>query len=122
MSGAVQYRINRLVYIASKVLPMGAAFGLPPAMPKPFTLLTATAGLLPARMRGREVPSATARNGLSVAPTSARKDAIEPAILGALDAGRARFHVVLGVEVRACLVGRAGGVDNRQVPLVPERL
>ena len=50
-------------YMASKVLPIGAAAGLPPAMPKSLTLLTATAGALPDRMRGREVPSATARKG-----------------------------------------------------------
>src|SRR5271166_4068397 len=49
---------------------MGVAAGLPPAIPNPFILLTATAGAAPARIRGRELPSETARNGLPVAPCS----------------------------------------------------
>ncbi len=48
--------------------------------------------------------------------------AVEPAILRGLDAGRAAFHVVLRVEVRAGGVGRAGGVDDGEVAPIVERL
>ena len=41
---------------------------------------------------------------------------------GGLQARRARFHVVLRIEVRARGIGRADRVHNRQVPLVEQRL
>ena len=47
---------------------------------------------------------------------------VEPAIFSAFDAGRAGFHEVLCVEVRAGHVGRAGGVNNGEMALIVERL
>ncbi len=126
--------------------------GLRPATPKSFTLLMATAGAEPSSMRGRVGPMATARKGRKQVPRLRREDAaplgmtlsflvdvccaarcvlrlhlgangaVEPAVVGGLDAGRAGFHVVLGIEMRARGIGRAGGMNDRQVPLVPERL
>ncbi len=52
----------------------------------------------------------------------ALQNAIEPSVGRALHARRARFHVVLRIEVRARGVGRAGGVHDGKVPLVPQRL
>ena len=49
------------LYIASKVLAMGAAFGFRPPTPKSLMLFKATAGSLPERIRGREGPKAMAR-------------------------------------------------------------
>ena len=46
---------------------------------------------------------------------------IQP-IVGGLQTGRARFHVVLRVEVRARRIGRPHRVHNRQVLLVEQRL
>jgi hypothetical protein len=46
----------------------------------------------------------------------------EPAVGGALEAGRPRLHVVLRVEVGARGVGRAAGVHDREAPIVPDRL
>ncbi len=51
-----------------------------------------------------------------------RQRAIHPAILRRLQARRARFHVVLRVEMRSRRVGRAHRVHNRQVLLIEERL
>jgi hypothetical protein len=47
---------------------------------------------------------------------------IEPAIFRGLHPRRARFHEILGVEVRAGGIGRTGRVHDRQVPLLPQRL
>src|SRR5262249_61317493 len=47
---------------------------------------------------------------------------IEPAVLGALDAGRRAFHVVLRVEVQPRAVGRAARVHDRQLAAIPQRL
>ncbi len=47
---------------------------------------------------------------------------VEPSIFGDLYAGRAGFHEVLGIEVRTGGVGRARGVYDRQVALLPQRL
>ena len=47
--------------------------------------------------------------------------AIQPAVAGALHAGRCRLHVVLRVEVRARAVGRSARVDDRELPRLPER-
>src|SRR4029077_12240256 len=49
-------------YMASKVLAMGAAFGLRPPTPNSLMLLTATAGSAPLRILGSAGPSAIARN------------------------------------------------------------
>src|SRR5215510_4930560 len=46
----------------------------------------------------------------------------EPAVRRGLHPGRARLHVVLGVEVRTRGVGRAAGVDDGESPILPERL
>ncbi len=48
--------------------------------------------------------------------------AIQPAVFGGFDAGRAGLHEVLRIEVRAARIGRAGGVHDGQMALVPERL
>ena len=53
---------TEFAYIASNVFEIGPAFGFRPPTEKSLRLLTATAGSLPARMRGREGPSAIARN------------------------------------------------------------
>src|ERR1700723_3293850 len=50
------------------------------------------------------------------------KGAVEPAILSAFEAGRSGLHEVLGIEVGAGHIGRAGGVDNGEMALVVERL
>src|SRR5437879_12740660 len=47
--------------MASKMFDIGAAFGFLPSTEKSFRLLTAIAGSLPERMRGRDSPSAIAR-------------------------------------------------------------
>ncbi len=47
---------------------------------------------------------------------------IQPAVGRGLDAGRARFHVVLRVEVRARAVGRSGGMDDGETLRIPHRL
>ena len=59
--------------------------------------------------------------GLAIGGLGA-EGAVEPAILRDLDAGGAALHVVLGIEVRAGGVGRAGGVDDGEVALVVEGL
>src|SRR5260370_17043128 len=48
--------------------------------------------------------------------------AVQPAVFGRLQAWRARFHEVLRVEMRARRVGRTGGVHDRELVLVKERL
>src|SRR3954468_3930757 len=50
-------------YIDSKLPETELATGARPPTPKLLTLLIATAGARPASVRGREEPSATARNG-----------------------------------------------------------
>ena len=47
---------------------------------------------------------------------------VQPAVLRALHARRARLHVVLRVEVRPGRVGRPAGVDDCQIAPIPERL
>ena len=59
---------------------------------------------------------------LTAAKVFCLQGAVEPAVAGALDAGGAGFHEVLGVEVGAGAVGRSGGVDDGQMPLLEERL
>ncbi len=56
------------------------------------------------------------------APDSLRQRPIQPAVGGAFKAGRAGLHVILRVEMRARGIGRAHGVDNRQMPRVEHRL
>ena len=83
------------------------------------------AGILPASVRGTSAPSARARKAVccfAAAQVFSLQRAVEPAILRALDAGRAGFHVVLRVEVGAGHVGRAGGVHDGEMALVVERL
>ena len=84
------------------------------------------AGILPARVRGTSAPSARARKAVCCDRRAAQvfglQRAVEPAVLRALDAGRAGFHVVLRVEVGAGHVGRAGGMDDGEMALVVERL
>src|SRR5580700_4213442 len=48
--------------------------------------------------------------------------AVEPAVGGGFQAGCARFHEILRVEMRARRVGRTGGVHDRQMMLIPEWL
>ena len=50
------------------------------------------------------------------------KIAVEPAVPGALDAGRGRLHVILGVEVGAGRVGRTTRMNDRQVAAIPKWL
>ena len=47
---------------------------------------------------------------------------VQPAVRRALHAGRRRFHVVLRVEMRPRVVGRTAGVNDGELPRVPERL
>ena len=84
-------------------------------------LCSAMAALRPRMVRGSTGPSATARTGESFAGGLGQR-AVHPAAVGGLQPGRAGFHVVLRVEMRARGVGRAGRVDDRQVPLVEQRL
>ena len=63
----------------------------------------------------------TARTGDSL-PVSARQRPIQPAVVGRLAARRARFHIILRVEMRARRVGRAHGVHDRQLSRVVNRL
>jgi len=60
------------------------------------------------------------RSGLRVGPRL--QCPVEPAVLRGLDARRRGLHVVLRVEVRARVVGRADGVNDREPLLVPQRL
>src|SRR5580658_8681931 len=48
--------------------------------------------------------------------------AVQPTVFGCFYSGCARFHEVLRVEVRACGVGRSGGVNDGQMALLPKRL
>jgi hypothetical protein len=83
------------------------------------------AGTLPARVRGTCEPRARARKAvcsLAAAQVFFLQGAVEPAVFSALDAGRAGLHEVLGVEVGAGHVGRAGGVDDGEMALIVERL
>ena len=82
----------------------------------------ASAGARPcsdARQLRRERHGAERRGRLVLARVQV---AIEPAVVRALHARRRRLHVVLRVEVRARRVGRAAGVDDRELPRVEERL
>ncbi len=114
-------------YMASKALAAGEGAGRAPPTVKPFTLLRAMAGILPARVRGTSAPRASARKavcclasaGATLRPIFGLQGAVEPAVLGALHAGRAGFHVVLRVKVRAAHVGRAA--RREQWPDVPDR-
>jgi hypothetical protein len=54
--------------------------------------------------------------GMAMAQVFSLQGAVEPAVFSALDAGRAGFHVVLRVEVGAGHIGRAGGVDDGEMP------
>ena len=47
--------------------------------------------------------------------------AVQPAIVGDLEAGRAGFHIVLRIEMGARGVGRTGGVHDGEMFLFPER-
>ena len=49
------------------------------------------------------------------------ESAIEPAILCALETGRAGIHVVLCVDVGAGHIGRADSVDYREMASIEER-
>ena len=82
----------------------------------------ASAGSRPCSERGSCGASATARNGVAACVLARVQVAIQPAVRRALHAGRGGLHVVLRVEVRARAVGRAAGVDDRELPRVPERL
>src|SRR5208337_2107629 len=50
------------------------------------------------------------------------QSAIQPSVLCRFDTRRARLHEILRVEVRAVGIGRTGGVHDRQLTLLPERL
>ena len=67
----------------------------------------------PVQRRETETPCASLHSG---------KRAVEPAIFRGLHAGRAGFHIVLRVEVRARVIGRTRCMDNRQMLLLPQRL
>ena len=115
--------------MASKALAAGEGVGPRPATVKPLTLLRAMAGILPAsvrgtsrRGRGRGRRCALACACAAMAQVFGLQRAVEPAILRALDAGRAGLHVVLRVEVGAGRVGRARGVDDGEMALIVERL
>ena len=74
-------------------------------------------------MRGSDGPRAIARNGeVCGGRRQVVQRTIEPSIFGGLHAGRAGFHEVLRVEVRARRVRRSGGVHDGEMPLLPERL
>src|SRR5262249_3636020 len=47
--------------------------------------------------------------------------AVEPAVGRALYAGRGRFHVILSVEMRARVVGRACGMNDRELARIVDR-
>src|SRR5207302_10462373 len=48
--------------------------------------------------------------------------AVQPAFFSRFQSRRARLHEVLRVKVRARRIGRAGGVHDRKLVLVKERL
>jgi len=50
------------------------------------------------------------------------QSAIEPSIFSGLDTRSAGLHKILRIEVRAAWVGRSGGMHNRQLTLLPQRL
>ena len=102
----------------------GAASGLPPAMAKSLTLLTATAGFARQNARQRSAEGDGAKCGAACGCGQLRLCSVrlsQPSSV-ALHAGRAGFHVILRIEVRARRVGRSGGVHDREMPLVPQRL
>src|SRR5438874_6434023 len=45
--------------------------------------------------------------------------AIQPSVFCGLQSRRSRFHEVLRVEMRTSFIGRASGMDNRKMSLVP---
>ena len=75
------------------------------------------------RARNIGAESEGAKRGVFLAPAQVFRlqCAIQPAVIGVLNAGCAGLHVVLGVEVRARHVGRAGSVDDGEMSLVVER-
>ena len=77
---------------------------------------------VPCSMRGRFGPIATARNGEAFSSGTEATRAIEPAVFGGFDAGRAGLHEILRVEMRARGIGRAGGVNDGELVFVKERL
>ena len=81
----------------------------------------ATAGVSPRIARGSTGPSDTARTGDTLPAALGSARFIQPSCVR-LAAGRAGFHVVLRVEVRARRVGRTDRIDNRQMLLVEQRL
>ena len=86
-------------------------------------LLTATAGSGPDRMRGSDGPRPMARKAdLSGGAGRERKRTIQPSVFCGFHAGRSGLHEVLRVEVRTGRVGRAGGMHDGEMSLVPEGL
>jgi hypothetical protein len=50
------------------------------------------------------------------------ESSIEPAVGGALETRSSALHVVLRIEVGACLIGRSYSVHYGQIALIIERL
>ncbi len=74
-------------------------------------------------MRGSDGPSAIARNGEFCGDRrQVVQRTIEPSIFGHFHAGRAGFHEILRIEMRARRVGRSGSVNNGEMALLPQRL
>jgi hypothetical protein len=79
----------------------------------------ASAGAVPCSERGsalRQRHGAEGRGFLRV--FLGVQIAVHPAVAGALEAGRAAFHVVLRVEVRSRFVRRSARVHDREVPVL----
>ena len=76
--------------------------------------------MCPRKLRARLSPRLTARKGDGGSGRGWERP-IQPSV-GAFKAGRAGLHVILRIEMRARGIGRAHGVDNRQMPRVEHRL
>jgi hypothetical protein len=85
-------------------------------MPNWLIWLIASAGSTPCSERERH---RSERAGLRVILRV--QIPVEPAVLGALDAGRAALHVVLRVKVRSRFVMRSAGMDDGEFAPLEER-
>src|SRR5579872_2918410 len=78
--------------------------------------------VVPAPQRARQVRTQPDRPNRRHGLLLLRQRTIHPAIRSAFHTRRARFHVILRIEMRPSGVGRADGFDNRKVLGIENRL
>ena len=109
--------------MASNAVAAGEGFGLRPPTEKSLMLFMATAGSAPLKNARHRRPHGDRLEWRFLRRLrQVVQRAVEPSIFGGLHAGSAGLHEILRIEVRAAGVGRSGGVHNRQLTLLPQRL